>query len=75
MRDETYTAFENIYPVLTEFRKNQQWYEFVLIYLTFSIHTDVTLFSHQNYECIRFRSRKVAFFVSVYVVTLDAFVK
>ncbi|KAK2982015.1 hypothetical protein RJ640_013225 [Escallonia rubra] len=27
VRDETYTAFENIYPVLTEFRKNQQWYE------------------------------------------------
>ncbi|KAK8995411.1 hypothetical protein V6N11_069843 [Hibiscus sabdariffa] len=25
VRDETYTAFENIYPVLTEFRKNQQW--------------------------------------------------
>ncbi|KAH1256430.1 TATA-box-binding protein [Glycine max] len=24
VRDETYTAFENIYPVLTEFRKNQQ---------------------------------------------------
>lgn len=24
IRDETYTAFENIYPVLTEFRKNQQ---------------------------------------------------
>ncbi|KAB1227722.1 TATA-box-binding protein [Morella rubra] len=27
VRDETYTAFENIYPVLTEFRKNQQWYD------------------------------------------------
>ncbi|KAF3432287.1 hypothetical protein FNV43_RR27026 [Rhamnella rubrinervis] len=26
VRDETYTAFENIYPVLTEFRKNQQWH-------------------------------------------------
>ncbi|GMH02723.1 hypothetical protein Nepgr_004562 [Nepenthes gracilis] len=25
VREETYTAFENIYPVLTEFRKNQQW--------------------------------------------------
>ncbi|KAG6397227.1 hypothetical protein SASPL_143393 [Salvia splendens] len=25
VRDETYTAFENIYPVLTEFRKVQQW--------------------------------------------------
>ncbi|KAG0463455.1 hypothetical protein HPP92_019524 [Vanilla planifolia] len=25
VRDETYTAFENIYPVLTEFRKTQQW--------------------------------------------------
>ncbi|XP_074583213.1 TATA-box-binding protein-like isoform X4 [Curcuma longa] len=24
VRDETYTAFENIYPVLSEFRKNQQ---------------------------------------------------
>ncbi|XP_073005916.1 TATA-box-binding protein isoform X3 [Typha latifolia] len=24
VRDETYTAFENIYPVLTEFRKSQQ---------------------------------------------------
>ncbi|KAK1263761.1 hypothetical protein QJS04_geneDACA009560 [Acorus gramineus] len=31
VRDETYTAFENIYPVLTEFRKTQQtteWYSF-----------------------------------------------
>ncbi|KAL2557037.1 TATA-box-binding protein 2 [Forsythia ovata] len=27
VRDETYTAFENIYPVLTEFRKVQQWYK------------------------------------------------
>ncbi|KAF7119479.1 hypothetical protein RHSIM_Rhsim13G0234100 [Rhododendron simsii] len=26
VREETYTAFENIYPVLTEFRKVQQWY-------------------------------------------------
>ncbi|KAL2239153.1 UNVERIFIED_CONTAM: TATA-binding protein 2 [Sesamum indicum] len=26
VRDETYTAFENIYPVLTEFRKVQQCY-------------------------------------------------
>ncbi|CAL9074683.1 unnamed protein product [Musa textilis] len=26
VREETYTAFENIYPVLTEFRKSQQWY-------------------------------------------------
>ncbi|KAG6493168.1 hypothetical protein ZIOFF_048145 [Zingiber officinale] len=26
VREETYLAFENIYPVLTEFRKNQQWY-------------------------------------------------
>ncbi|GKA83270.1 TATA-box-binding protein, partial [Tanacetum coccineum] len=25
VRDETYSAFENIYPVLTEFKKNQQW--------------------------------------------------
>ncbi|KAE8717721.1 TATA-box-binding protein [Hibiscus syriacus] len=25
VRDETYTTFENIYPVLTEFTKNQQW--------------------------------------------------
>ncbi|CAB4312582.1 unnamed protein product [Prunus armeniaca] len=25
VRGETYEAFENIYPVLTEFRKNQQW--------------------------------------------------
>ncbi|KAH0728118.1 hypothetical protein KY284_003983 [Solanum tuberosum] len=31
VRDETYTAFENIYPVLTEFRKNQQWYDDGLI--------------------------------------------
>ena len=26
VRDETYTAFENIYAVLTKFRKVQQWY-------------------------------------------------
>lgn len=31
VRDETYTAFENIYPVLTEFRKIQQWYGRLLI--------------------------------------------
>ncbi|KAG8088352.1 hypothetical protein GUJ93_ZPchr0010g9108 [Zizania palustris] len=24
-REETYTAFENIYPVLTEYRKSQRW--------------------------------------------------
>ena len=35
VRDETYTAFENIYPVLTEFRKNQQWY----VYLFFDYAT------------------------------------
>ncbi|GFY80706.1 TATA binding protein 2 [Actinidia rufa] len=34
VRDETYTAFENIYPVLTEFRKNQQWYD-VLVHLVY----------------------------------------
>ncbi|KAH1206475.1 TATA-box-binding protein [Glycine max] len=43
VRDETYTAFENIYPVLTEFRKNQQWYEVVFAYLTFSVHTDIVI--------------------------------
>ncbi|XP_047972232.1 TATA-box-binding protein 2-like isoform X1 [Salvia hispanica] len=26
VKDETYAAFENIYPVLTEFQKVQQWY-------------------------------------------------
>ncbi|KAF6170487.1 hypothetical protein GIB67_031895 [Kingdonia uniflora] len=26
MRDETHTAFENIYPVLSEFKRNPQWY-------------------------------------------------
>ncbi|PKI34086.1 hypothetical protein CRG98_045543 [Punica granatum] len=26
VRDEIYTAFENIYPVLREFRKVQQWF-------------------------------------------------
>ncbi|KAJ0093702.1 hypothetical protein Patl1_26770 [Pistacia atlantica] len=26
VRDETYTTFENIYPVLNEFSKAQQWY-------------------------------------------------
>lgn len=30
-------AFENIYPVLTEFRKNQQWYGRSSISVTFSI--------------------------------------
>ncbi|PWA34377.1 TATA-box-binding protein [Artemisia annua] len=25
VRDETYTAFENIYPVLTEFKKIDEW--------------------------------------------------
>jgi transcription initiation factor TFIID TATA-box-binding protein len=25
VRDEIYAAFENIYPVLTEYRKSQQW--------------------------------------------------
>ncbi|XBH82374.1 hypothetical protein VPH35_071051 [Triticum aestivum] len=33
VREETYTAFENIYPVLTEFRKVQQWYALLLIML------------------------------------------
>ncbi|KHN29520.1 TATA-box-binding protein [Glycine soja] len=31
VRDETYTAFENIYPVLTEFRKNQQCYQNIIV--------------------------------------------
>ncbi|KAL8546725.1 hypothetical protein ACS0TY_006448 [Phlomoides rotata] len=35
VRDETYTAFENIYPVLTEFRKVQQWYEEVGVVCVF----------------------------------------
>ncbi|KAL8264542.1 hypothetical protein R6Q59_022672 [Mikania micrantha] len=35
VRDETYTAFENIYPVLTEFRKNQQWYVTLQVFLFF----------------------------------------
>ncbi|KAJ4963184.1 hypothetical protein NE237_023123 [Protea cynaroides] len=34
VRDETYTAFENIYPVLTEFRKSQQCM-FASVYTTF----------------------------------------
>ncbi|KAG8387396.1 hypothetical protein BUALT_Bualt02G0017200 [Buddleja alternifolia] len=33
VREETYTAFENIYPVLTEFRKVQQWYETMVVYV------------------------------------------
>ncbi|KAG5232807.1 TATA-box-binding protein [Salix suchowensis] len=33
VRDETYTAFENIYPVLTEFRKVQQWYASLSLFL------------------------------------------
>ncbi|KAK8638660.1 hypothetical protein V6N13_137073 [Hibiscus sabdariffa] len=35
VRDETYTAFENIYPVLTEFRKNQQWLETIPLHSFF----------------------------------------
>ncbi|GMN42257.1 hypothetical protein TIFTF001_011468 [Ficus carica] len=44
VRDETYTAFENIYPVLTEFRKNQQCFDLiigeqlVISYAHFHIH-------------------------------------
>ena len=38
VREETYTAFENIYPVLTEFRKNQQWYYMLSLSLS-HIHT------------------------------------
>ncbi|KVI02005.1 Beta2-adaptin/TBP, C-terminal domain-containing protein [Cynara cardunculus var. scolymus] len=37
VRDETYTAFENIYPVLTEFRKNQQWYGTLLFFDLFLV--------------------------------------
>ncbi|ONK74308.1 uncharacterized protein A4U43_C03F4910 [Asparagus officinalis] len=33
VREETYAAFENIYPVLTEFRKSQQWYESIMCIL------------------------------------------
>ncbi|KAK8610964.1 hypothetical protein V6N13_131030 [Hibiscus sabdariffa] len=45
VRDETYTAFENIYPVLTEFRKNQQWLETILfiLYRLFIFHEVVFL--------------------------------
>ncbi|GJY20440.1 putative nucleotidyltransferase, ribonuclease H [Tanacetum coccineum] len=34
VRDETYTAFENIYPVLTEFKKNQQWFSVLVNVMT-----------------------------------------
>ncbi|KAL2966586.1 hypothetical protein AAZX31_16G125800 [Glycine max] len=76
VRDETYTAFENIYPVLTEFRKNQQWYEVVFAYLTFSVHTDVIstiLYSHHNHKSITFRSwmftmqMQILFYVVFYI--------
>ncbi|GAU43309.1 hypothetical protein TSUD_390080 [Trifolium subterraneum] len=40
VRDEIYAAFENIYPVLTEFRKNQQWSSFLVEKL------DVELYIH-----------------------------
>ncbi|WJX21882.1 hypothetical protein P8452_11250 [Trifolium repens] len=33
VRDEIYAAFENIYPVLTEFKKNQQWYGYILLFV------------------------------------------
>ncbi|WOK95622.1 hypothetical protein Cni_G04329 [Canna indica] len=46
VRDETYTAFENIYPVLTEFRKNQQWYMDKLLQLF------VSLFIYSLLACI-----------------------
>ncbi|GAU35392.1 hypothetical protein TSUD_160430 [Trifolium subterraneum] len=45
VRDETYTAFENIYPVLTEFRKNQQWYAHDSICTTFSIGIGYTCYN------------------------------
>ncbi|KAC9138564.1 hypothetical protein E3N88_46307 [Mikania micrantha] len=43
VRDETYTAFENIYPVLTEFRKNQQCQEIELKLTSESLTNNVIL--------------------------------
>jgi len=45
VREETYLAFEQIYPVLTEFRKNQQWYGHEFILLLFAIYADCYSFN------------------------------
>jgi transcription initiation factor TFIID TATA-box-binding protein len=54
VRDETYTAFENIYPVLTEFRKNQQWYARDSISTTFSIGIGYTCHNHWTRVIIKY---------------------
>lgn len=46
VREETYAAFENIYPVLTEFRKSQQWYEFIMSFIIFLLHTSFLTLAH-----------------------------
>ncbi|URE06032.1 hypothetical protein MUK42_20966 [Musa troglodytarum] len=51
VRDETYTAFENIYPVLTEFRKAQQWF------LPPQMDTLVVVAQHRNQCFGRSRSQ------------------
>jgi len=49
VREETYLAFEQIYPVLTEFRKNQQWYghDFFIL-LLFTIYADCYNFNESQ---------------------------
>nr|GMD26127.1 TATA-box-binding protein [Ipomoea batatas] len=55
VRDETYTAFENIYPVLTEFRKNQQWYDTGFYFLFFLFLITVQLFINDHcFICVLF---------------------
>ncbi|AQK64056.1 TATA-box-binding protein 2 [Zea mays] len=39
VREETYTAFENIYPVLSEFRKIQQWVDGYSVQLTYVMYS------------------------------------
>ncbi|KAK9155278.1 hypothetical protein Sjap_002758 [Stephania japonica] len=54
VRDETYTAFENIYPVLTEFRKTQQWHYVLgpLFYQAITLNTVFVCASLISFYCL-----------------------
>ncbi|KAM1093171.1 hypothetical protein ACFX2J_008241 [Malus domestica] len=48
VRDDTYKAFENIYPVLTEFRKVQQWCALPSLHPTYLYQTTLAFAGRQT---------------------------
>ncbi|XP_042010110.1 TATA-box-binding protein 2-like isoform X1 [Salvia splendens] len=77
VRDETYAAFENIYPVLTGFRKVPQWYGNVVLCASVFITIAVILFICTDYldewiyMCLRSPSCSRVMGISSLVMEVD----